>query len=1034
MINNFDGMKIKKWYLQSNMAGKWMLLFLLLSFNGVAWSQTSRASSSEKMISGVVVDENGDALIGVSVVEKGTRQGIITDFDGRFKLEVLSLPAMLQFSYLGFQTKEVLVEGRGELNVVLQEAVEMLDELVVVAYGTQRKKDLTGAVGIVNTENMKKLLTPNLADALQGQAAGVTVTTSGAPGSTPDIRIRGIGSFSNKITPLYVVDGMILEGPQREFNVNDVESMQILKDAAATALYGSRGANGIIIITTKKGKVGPNKIDFSANYGVQQIANRIEMMNSLEFLKLNRLAYQNADKEWPGEPAQGQVLTNTDWQDEFMKTGFTQDYNLSLSGGSKNGNYMLSFNYFTQDGVVEGPTHNRYTARSNTEMKKGIFTFGENLLIGRSQTVPMIGSPFIDLCRMPPIIPVYDANMPGGYGTGSSAYQTYGTNPIGLQETRNNTQTSNRLIGNAFLQIEPIKGLKLKSSLGIEYHNWFDRNITEYKQIRYLDVSNYENEQVEYRGDFGTWIWENTAFYEKTINKHSFDVLAGYTTQEAISKSNQAGAKNLVPGYWSLSPGLTEPSVDGNDEEFALTSFLARINYAYAGKYLLQANYRYDGSSKFGPNYLHGNFPSISVGWRISEENFSKFMKPAVDDLKLRVSYGKIGDQEAVDPYKYDTFIITGEGAIFGPNQKYYPGAIQKGRANPDIRWESKTTFNVGMDVAMFEQRLYGSFEYFDAVSDGLLLEVPMSWSMGTDIPPWDNYGKLNNHGVELTVGFRETKKEFNYNVSFNLTTVKTKVLVLDKSRHEAGLSGVNCSEVGRSVGDFFVVRTDGIFQSWDEVYAHTATIHDEATGTDRTVMIQPNAHPGDIRYKDLNGDGMISKGDREYVGSPFADVEMGLNFSASYKNFDFNLFLTGVAGNKIYNNTKYWLERMDETTNYPKDLRPWTESNPSTTTPRPVMGPNDNTLPYSDRWIEDGDYIRLKNIQLGYTIPAHLLQSTKVFEYARIYTGAQNLLTLTNYSGFDPEISGGSIFGKGNDDGHFPPVRTFVVGLQVSF
>jgi TonB-linked SusC/RagA family outer membrane protein len=991
------------------------------------------AAPQQRLVQGVITDLDGGALAGVSVMVKGTTIGATTGVDGSYDI-VAPADAMLVFSFLGMGLREEPVNGRGRIDLQLLNDAMQIDEVVVVAYGTQRKRDLTGAVSVVDAATMKKMVSPNIGQALQSLATGVSVTTSGRPGSGSDIRIRGVGSFSD-VGPLYVVDGMILDGSQREFNVNDVESVQVLKDASATALYGSRGANGVILVTTKRGKEGPTKVDFSATMGVQQIANRIETMNSVEFLRVNRMAYDNAGKEWPGEPTQGQLLVNTDWQDAFFQNAMIQDYNLNVSGGNSNGNYLLSFGYYNQDGVVKGPTHDRLTIRSNAEARKGWFTFGEILLVAHSSTVPMLGAPFIDLARMPPVIPVYDESMADGYGTGSSSYQTYGSNPIGLQETSQHRQTSKRIIGNAYVQMEPIKGLQLKSNIGVEYHNWFDRELDIYKQVRYLSVSTYDNQLLERKGNFTTWMWENTISYTNTIGKHHFDALLGYTAQERTEYNHVALVKDLVDGFWVLSAGVTEPSVSGTDSESSMTSLLGRVNYNYDGKYLLQVNARRDGSSRFGANYRYGVFPSASVGWRISEEGFFSAAKPVVNDLKLRASWGILGDQQALPNYAYATYITQGtDGAIFGAEQTYYPGAIQKGRANPDLRWEQKTTINAGIDFALLSQKLYGSAEYFSSDSKDLLLQLPIAWTSGTDITPWTNYGSVRNEGFELMLGWRETQKKFKYNLAVNLTSIHTEVLELGESYREAGISGVNRSEEGRSVGDFYVIRTDGIFQSMDEVYEHTAMVWDEASSAMQSVVIQPNAVPGDIRYKDINNDGKIDKDDREYVGSPFPKFELGLSFSAEYKNFDLSLFLAGVYGNKIFNNVKYWMERMDETSNLPKGLQPWTADNHSTTTPRAFMGPNDNTIVYSDRWIEDGSYIRLKNVQLGYSLPSSLWSHIKFVGSARVYAGVQNLFTLTSYSGFDPEISGGSIFGKGNDDGHFPPVRIYTLGLQMSF
>ena len=981
-------------------------------------------------IKGVVTDEKNEPLIGASVIIKGSAEGTVTDYNGNFSLEG-SENATLKVSYIGYNDKDFFLDGKTSVAIQLYEDIRKLDEVVVVGYGTQRKKDLTGAISVVNIKEMKKMQAPNIGQALQGQVPGVTVTTSGEPGSGADIQIRGIGSFSN-VGPLYVVDGMILTASQREFNVNDIETMQVLKDASATALYGARGANGVIVITTKKGKDGPARIDISANYGIQNISKRIPMMNSLQFLRINRQAYENAGLEWPGEPAQGQVLTNTDWQNEFFKQGTTQDYNVTISGGSQNGNYLVSGNIFNQDGVVQGPTHKRYALRVNTGMTKGKLTFGENMLFSRTETKPMIGSPFIDLSRMPPIIPVKDAN--GNYGTGSPMYQTYGTNPIGAQQINDFLQTSNRVLGNIFAELNILKGLKFKSNLGVEYHAWNDREKTTFDQVRYLEVSNYTNQMTERRGDFTTLMLENTLTYAKKIQKHAFDFLLGYTAQETNWKQMSTTVHDLVPGFWVLSSGSKDIYMSGTDSEYTMLGMLGRINYAYDDKYLLQANVRRDGSSRFGENYRYGTFPSVSLGWRVSQEKFMSHTAAWLSDLKLRASYGTIGDQQAIGDYSHATYITNGEGGVFGPDQVLNVGAIQKGRANPNLRWESKTTLNLGVDFTLLDNKVYGTLEYFTADSKDLLVQLPTSWTDGTDYTPWTNFGKVNNTGYEISLGYKEQNAAFKYNVGMNFTTVKNKVLDLGASYREGGTNGVNRSEEGRSVGDFYVVKTNGIFQNWDEIYAYTKSTTDPVTGVATAGMIQPNAKPGDIRYEDANQDGKIDKSDRQFVGSPFPAFELGLNFSCEYKNFDLSLFITGVFGNEIYNNTKYWLERMDETSNYPSSLVPWTPQNHSTTTPRAVIGPNDNTLSYSDRWIEKGDYVRLKNLQLGYNFPKSILRSTKLIDTCRLFAGIQNLLTITSYSGFDPEISGGDIFGKGNDNGHFPPVRSINMGLQLSF
>jgi TonB-linked SusC/RagA family outer membrane protein len=1011
------------------MRNQFFYLILCLSFvlSGSIFAQNPSVS-----VSGKITDAQGEPMTGVSILEVGTNNGTTTGLDGSYRLTVAA-GARIQYMYIGY--KNIVRTATGErMDVTMEENVSDLDEVVVVAYGTQRKKDLTGAISVVDTKVIDKQLLPGIGLALQGLATGVHVTGSGTPGSDADIIIRGIGSFSDS-SPLYVIDGMILESSQRQFNMHDVESVQILKDASATALYGARGANGVILITTKQGQAGPTQIRFNGSVGVSQFAKRYEMMNSLEFLRNQRLAYENADMMWPGEPQQGQELVNTDWQDAFYQTAITQDCDLSVSGGNSNGRYMMSFSLYDEDGVVIGPRHKRLTVRSNSEAKKGIFTIGENLMVGRSETKTMQGS-LTELISMPPLIPVYDPDRPGEYGYGTAAYPTYNTNPVGMAETRDHRQYNFRVIGSAYLQIEPLKGLQIKSNVGIEYFNWYDNYKTTYKQLRYLTSNQYNNELHEGNGDMQSWLWENTAIYKNRIDKHEFDAMIGYTAQKSERRGNAISGYNMLnEGFWVLNQASPEEdfNVSGSRSAIAMTSMLGRINYNYDNRYLLQLNVRRDGSSLFGENYRFGVFPSASLGWRISEEQFMDSFR-WVDDLKLRASYGVSGNQKAIPAYKYATYIVSGDRVgIFGDPSDVYPGLIQNGRANPDLRWEKRAAYNIGIDFSLFDQRLYGTIEGFHADLKDLLIEKDLPWISGTDINPWLNYGAIENKGVEFQIGFRETKADFKYDISLNLSTTSNKVLTLngDDFYFEGAAS---YTEIGSSMGEFYVLRTDGIFQNWDEVYAHTKTVVNETTGQEESVLIQPNAAPGDIRYKDLSGDGAISEDDREFIGSPFPDLEGGVNFSCSYKNFDLNLFLFGMYGHLIYNGVKRTTEGMDATGNMSKNLTPWTGEGTSTTTPRPYFGPTDNTLAYTDRWVERGDYIRLKNLQIGYTFPVAMLKKTNVIEKLRIYAGAQNLFTLTGYSGLDPEISGGGLFSKGYDNGHFPPARMFNCGIQVSF
>ncbi len=1016
--------------------GKRLMLGFLSVLLSVGFAGGLRAQNGTITVTGQVVDATNMPLIGVNVMEEGTTNGTITDFDGNYSLTVAS-GSKLSFSYIGYKT--LVMDAASVVNVTMAEDATMLEEVVAVAYGTQRRADLTGAISVVDADQMKKLQTADIGTALQGLAPGVSVTTSGLPGGTPDINIRGIGSFGST-GPLYVIDGVIMDGTQREFNMNDVESVQILKDAASASLYGSRGANGVILITTKKGKAGETRIDVSGRYGISQIANRIEMMGTLDFLEVQRLAYENAGLNWPGKPEYGEVLYDTDWQDAYFQLGHTADVNVSVSGGNENGNYMFSANFYDQTGVVYGPSHRRFNVRSNSEARKGIFTIGENFTFGRSISTPLQGSPFIDVVRMCPTIPVW--NEDGSYGMGDYRWQTYGSNPIALQDRTDTKQYNNRMLGNVYLQIEPVKGLKIKTNVSAEYFDYYDKIQTTVFPVRFIDpaVGEFENKLREQNGERLSLIWESTAFYQNKIGDHAFDALVGYTAQRTDRHGNYVETRNLKAGgnFWVLGQHGTEDNewdMGGDMSTTVITSILGRINYSYADRYLIQANIRRDGSSRFGANYRYGVFPSVSAGWRISQESFMQSVS-WIDDLKLRAGYGVLGDQQAVGDYNYVPVMHTSEGALFGDENQYYTGTIQKGFANSDLHWETRKTLNVGLDFSLFKQRLYGTMEYFDAHVSDLLVKKELPWVTGTDASdyPWVNYGAMRNYGLELTLGWRDKVGDFTYDISLNLSHIRNEVI--DLGGETIHYSGVNVSEPGRSIGDFKVMRTAGIFQTPEDVLSHTGI--DPETGV--TTILQPDAKPGDVIYVDVNGDGKIDfnedSEDREYIGSPFPAIQGGLNATFGWRGIDLSLFFYGVAGNLVFNGVRRTMESMNDVSNYPAYLKPWTGEGTSNTTPRPVMGAagGDNVHEYSDRWIEKGDYLRLKNLQIGYSFPQHWMDKTNFMENCRVYLSTENLFTLTGYTGYDPEISGGNVYSKGRDNGHFPPVRTFSVGLQLGF
>jgi len=995
--------------------------------------------AQNKSIHGVIVDTSTkDPLPGALVTVKGiSGSGTESDANGHYTIKA-SDNDVLVVSYVGYLKSEVQIKSRAEVNIELNADIKALEEFVVIGYGVQKKKDLTGAVSVVDMKEVKKLTAGSFSEILQGQVAGVSVRSSGDPGSMGNIRIRGIGSFSN-VGPLYVVDGLIVNDVNH-INTDDIESMQVLKDASSTAIYGSRGANGVIIVTTKKGEKGAPKLDFSATYGAQEIARKIKMKNTTDYLYYNELAYLNAGLAWPGKPVAGTYLPNSDFQDAIFQTGNVQDYNLSYSQATDNLSMMTGGGYFSQDGVLAGPTYERFTYRINTEGRFGIVKIGEHITLSNTsqKTTNTNTSSFTNALMMPPVLPIYNPNEPtgrGGFGYGTNAYPTYTTNPVAQQASVDNHTVNNRILGNVYLEVDLFKLFTYKFNAGVDF--WYGRakSIDYAYTMRMGSAENkWDNVLNEVRDQRMSKIMEHTLNFNKKFGKHSIEALAGYTVQDDQWHYLRAeGYDQLVTGLWQIDLVGTQNNMWGSEQEHRLLSYLGRVNYNYDDRYLMQFNIRRDGSSKFGPEKRWGVFPSGSIGWRIDQEEFFAPYRTVVDELKIRASYGKIGDMQALGNYDYIAGIdnagpYEGFYAIFGPSgtETVNNGALQSGSVNTTLGWETKTTKNFGIDFALFKNKLYGTFEIFDAVSTDLLVNLPQSLATGVS-SKWTNYGSIDNRGVEFSLGWRDKKGDFSYNINGNISSVKNEVLALGESYREAGSNGVNRTEKGRSVGDFYLIKFDGIFQNMDEVFNNTTTLKD---GTLK--IIQPTAKPGDVRYIDANQDGQIDLNDRQWNGSPLPKFEAGLNVSAAYKGVDFTMFWNACYGNKIYNDQRRNLLSFN-VDNYPEDVNPWTWDNPSNEYPRPYASSTDNSKAQVDRFLEDGSYIRLKNLQFGYTFPKNLVQKAGIGN-CRIYVSTQNLLTITKYKGYDPEIINWDVFGQGNDFGSYPPVRSYNVGLQVSF
>ena len=1008
---------------------KYILALLLAVTTLVTNAQDTRVSGR------VISSTDKEPLIGVTVKVSGASAGAVTDLDGRYALNV-GRNTTLSFSMVGFQTQEVKVNGRTEIDVELVDISSDLNEVVVIGYGTQKKADLTGAVGVVDMKEAQKTAATNIYEMLQGQVPGVSVSTTSQPGTMSHVQIRGIGSF-NTVGPLYVLDGMIVNDVNH-LNPNEIESMQVLKDASAAAIYGARGANGVVIIETKKGKKGQPAFNISATWSMADMPKKIKMKNAADFMYYNEQAYINANSAWPAANYSlthtGKMIPNTDWQKAVFKTGFTQDYNALYTQGSENVNFAIGAGYMSQTAVMEGPKYQRFTGRINADATYGILKIGINSTFQHARNNETRSGSFANALAMPPVIPVYDPNEPtgrGGFGYGSADFPTYSSNPVAIQKSHEGLQVDNRVIANAFLELTLLKHLKYRLNLGVDA--WFGRHkyINHAYTMRMASgETRFKDLLNENRDQRITTIIENTLTYQNTFGKHNVTALAGYTAEDVNWHWLMGeGYDQQVKGLWQLDLVAKQNNMSGSENERRQLSYIGRIDYSYDAKYLVQFNFRSDGSSKFGPANRRGYFPSVSVGWRVSEEAFWQPLKEIVDNLKLRASWGKVGDMQSLGNYSYIPSIdhngpYEGLYALFGlsGSEKIHYGATQTSKVNVNLGWETKTTTNIGVDFNLFNSRLFGSFEWFSAKSTDLLLNVPQAWATGVSTL-WTNYGSMRNRGVELVLGWHDRVGELGYSVSANFSTLRNEVLKMGDAYVQ---SGHNRTEVGRSISDFYLLKTAGIFQSMDEIYDYTTTLSD---GTVK--VLQPNAQPGDVKYIDVNHDGKIDDTDKDWSGSPLPKFEMGFNMSLTWKDFDFNLFWAGKFGHKIYNQVRATTLNFN-VDNLPADVFPWTWDNPSNTYPRMYANSTDNNKG-SDRFLEDGSYFRLKNVQLGYTLPLSLSKKLGV-QKLRAYVSGSNLLTLTGYKGYDPDIICTNVYEQGLDYGQYPSNRQLNFGVQVTF
>lgn len=968
-------------------------------------------------VQGVVKDQTGETVIGASVMEKGTTNGTITGIDGDFSLN-MSPNGTLVVSFVGYKTQEVQVKGQKQLQVVLSEDAEMLDEVVVIGYGTMKKSDLTGAVSSIGNKDIKDSPVSNLGQAIQGKISGVQIVDAGKPGDNVSIKIRGLGSINN-CDPLVVIDGVPTDLGLSSLNMADVERLDVLKDASATAIYGSRGANGVVMITTKRGTEGKGKLAVSANYSFQNATNVPSLLNAAQYAELSNdmmvNSGRNPNPEWANPSELG---AGTDWMDELLRTGVMQNYTVSYSGGNEKSHYYVSGGFLDQSGIVKSVNYRRFTFQSNSDAQVLKWLKFSNNITFSADTKKSGSYNIGDALKALPIYPVKNEDGSWSGPDGNSEWYGSTRNPIGPTELNKSQTDGYNFLANLTAELTFTKWLKFKSTFGYDAKFWFIDNFTpkyNWKPTPTEETSRYKSDNKSF-----TYLWDNYFLFDHTFaEKHRVGLMAGMSAQWNTNDYLNA-QKNvfMFDNVHEMDNGEEMYAIGGNETEWALLSYMARVNYSYEDRYLLTATIRRDGSSRFGKKHRWGTFPSVSVAWRASQEKW--FPKnDYINDLKVRAGYGVTGSQASVGNYSY----------LASYNTSVYPFGISSGNqtalvsstlANPYIHWEEVAQTNIGFDASLFNSRVMFSFDAYMKETRDMLVKasIPITSGFEDTTTTYTNAGKVRNQGIEMSLHTINLTGELGWETNLTATYNKNKIKDLN-SDVPYYINQINNSYVTMLAKDypinvFYGYVTDGIFQNQSEVNTHA---------------VQPGAEPGDIRFRDLNNDGVINDSDRTVIGNPNPSWLFSMNNSLSYKGFELSVFLQGIAGNKIYNANNIDNTGMAAAYNQTTDvLKRWQGEGTSNSMPRAVFGdPNQNTR-VSDRFVENGSYLRLKNITLSYTFPKQWLQKAQI-ENARLSLSCENVATITGYSGFDPEVGINGI-----DQNRYPISRTFSLGLNFNF
>ena len=1051
---------------------------------------TTSMAFAQKEISGKVIDEAGSPVPGASVVVKGTTNGIVTDNDGKYSLRVADhFNKVLAFSFIGMVPMEIPIGSNSVINVTLKSETIGVEEVVVVGYGTQQKKTLTGAVATVGDSELRGTPAANAASRMQGRVAGVTITTDNSPGGDATVRVRGIGSVNNN-DPLYIIDGVPSAGGMTSLNSNDIETMTVLKDASSSAIYGVRAANGVIIVTTKRGSAGKTKLSFDARYGIQSNTNSLKLMNTQQYGDMTWLEFKNAglkqgDAGWTSQqygsgatpkipdyifptgvtgtidetkysypsPYNGITKANkigTNWSDEIFHPAPIQEYNLAMSGGSEKGNYAFSAGYMKQDGVLKMTDFERFSLRSNADAKIGDWLqIGESLGATYSDRVLGFtnndeGNPISQIYRMQPIVPVYDikGNFAGTQAKGTGN----GANPLAnLVRNKDDYQRDLRILGTAYAQINFLKNFSLKSLIGADYisSRIQDRTL---RNPEFAEAIAADALSQTYNGTM-QWNWSNTLnFKKKFADVHNLNVLVG---SEAVSYTfdNLVGSRSTYAftntDYMILNSGEADQASSGYFDESKTFSYFGRLNYDYKGKYLLEGVVRRDASSRFNKANRWGTFPAFSLGWRVSEEEFMKNVT-WINDLKLRAGWGKTGNDNVGGYYNsYSTYRASVDESFYsmtGSAAKTDAGFHKYKLGNPDGRWEANATTNLGIDATFLNKRLEVNLDLYQKVTTDMLYnqQLPSTW--GYLVLPAVNIGEMKNTGLDLMLTYHgKVGNDFKFDVRGNISHYKNEVVKLNTNPNEK-LYGPQLRQIdytvsmaGQPISSFYGYVVEGIFNTAAEVAAHPK-YNPDINGNDTY------SKPGVFAYKDVNKDGKITSADRTIIGSPHPDFTYGLNIDFAYKNFDMTMFFQGSQGNKLINYVNRWTKFNNFSGN--RDVTRLTESwtaeryaNKSKIS-MPMAILDDAVMQQNSTFfVEDGSYLRMKNLQIGYSLPAALTTKLKI-EHLRIYVQATNLFTITKYSGLDPEIrmtQSNADRGMGIDEGVYPTSRIFMVGINLN-